>query len=758
MRLSIDSETAHAELTIVIQMTRAAKGAVSNLLNIQTSNFDRVVDEQGDLAAGEKVGGTRFQRFLVSLVESGKVNEGRLGGRTIRVLVGDEDFGSILQAMRQNRKTSVKNVVSLLSASSGHGLDADLKNRLANHAGKLGNQLLARGGHPKARSFAGLHAYLADKFVPEQRAARQDMIDNVIAGKLTPAMEQLDETSARMALEALATEKDIYDVLDDMKKRTNRVKRTDVNRAGDVLKELKSAEAHQTDTLQIRSLKAQVSDLSEQIRQGDDSPSLASELETAETELARLEGEAKFSFDTIKEHYISILEAHYEVLKGNDDALTFPASAYKKAETETTPGRRAASTTPPRSIMKRATTERPPEADAAKRVRFGFAETRKMKAEEGPLWDITRREDTLSLDEIETILSLSQLDHERLPTRLDKRLVKKLYGDLVATRERNGTDEQVQARTGRLLDDPIFVSRKRPPDTDTATEIHHIEDMIKDLNADSPADSRMILTVFQRLEKISGSRYQTAQHKKKASELLQSPLFSDMDKVEKNRNKLGAERPARTSEYFMEAARSGLDKARTILETSVLGDQHSTEEVLRLLESGDRGLRKATTVLGMISQDRWLKAENLSEGGKAVLQGTPEEWNAQADRLATIARAIEQAGFNEDVPGAFNQYGNTSGGSGNPFRRVAEQYPETDHQVRQWLAAGVNLSSELLSAFERGPVGGALLTDDEMKSLEDRVTAFSDKTARTTKFWSGPSEMDFPQDPDDYMKAPDQAT
>ena len=171
-----------------------------------------------------------------------------------------------------------------------------------------------------------------------------------------------------------------------------------------------------------------------------------------------------------------------------------------------------------------------------------------------------------------------------------------------------------------------------------------------------------------------------------------------------------------------DAARKGVKAAGDNVAANVLGDNNSTEDVRRVLTSGDGGIRRATTALNNIS--RHLKPETLPSG---ELQGTVEQWSRQTAAVAGLAGRVAAAQFNENVRGDFTQYGTTQN---NPFEQVAGYFPELDHGVRNWLAQGINLTHQLLAAQERAMTGQSPLSDAELDELQQRVDDFTDSRAR----------------------------
>ena len=171
-----------------------------------------------------------------------------------------------------------------------------------------------------------------------------------------------------------------------------------------------------------------------------------------------------------------------------------------------------------------------------------------------------------------------------------------------------------------------------------------------------------------------------------------------------------------------EAARKGVDASRNNVATQVLGENNSMEDARRVLTSGDGGIRRATTALTNVS--RHLKPETLPA---QELQGTAEQWSRQTGLVAGLANRVAAAEFNENIKGDFTQYGTTQN---NPFEQVVEYFPEFDHGVRNWLAEGIDLTGQLLSAQERATTGQPPLTDAELDDLQQRVDRFTDSQAR----------------------------
>ena len=181
---------------------------------------------------------------------------------------------------------------------------------------------------------------------------------------------------------------------------------------------------------------------------------------------------------------------------------------------------------------------------------------------------------------------------------------------------------------------------------------------------------------------------------------------------------------------LLAAARRGIDGARTNLAEicSDLNSANSAEDCLRMLRSGDGGLRRGTTALHNIQST--LKPENLPP---EALVGTTEQWRTQSARVTGMAGQLASACFNDDLGANFTQYGN----SDNPFSKVVADFPVLDRPVRIWLTEGLDLADKLLQAQERAGQGQPPLDAEELDGLQRRVDAFADSAARLTpQDWS----------------------
>ncbi len=185
---------------------------------------------------------------------------------------------------------------------------------------------------------------------------------------------------------------------------------------------------------------------------------------------------------------------------------------------------------------------------------------------------------------------------------------------------------------------------------------------------------------------------------------------------------LSAPTPADMTVLFAQSARQGIDATKNILNQQVVGEQHDTAAVLNLLVGGDGGLRRAMTALLNICKH--LKPE---QSPPESLPGTPEQWRAQTEAISQMAQQIGRAEFSENVQGEFTQYGTPSN---NPFTAVADRYPQLDHSVRNWLAEGVDLLDQLLTAQERAGKGLPPLTSKELAELKEQVEKFTNPGLR----------------------------
>ncbi len=165
------------------------------------------------------------------------------------------------------------------------------------------------------------------------------------------------------------------------------------------------------------------------------------------------------------------------------------------------------------------------------------------------------------------------------------------------------------------------------------------------------------------------------------------------------------------------AARGGINATRTNLNEKILGEKHTTQDVLRLLAGGDTGIRRAATAAENIKSQ--FKPQQLAPED---LNGAPQQWAQQSQNISQMASQIGTARFSEDLNGRFLDYGTS--GTANPFNAVAEHHPQQDHPVRNWLANGVGLLSDLLSAQERALDGQPPLSESEIADLKERVDNF----------------------------------
>ncbi|MDE0155272.1 MAG: hypothetical protein OXS28_06705 [Gammaproteobacteria bacterium] len=186
---------------------------------------------------------------------------------------------------------------------------------------------------------------------------------------------------------------------------------------------------------------------------------------------------------------------------------------------------------------------------------------------------------------------------------------------------------------------------------------------------------------------------------------------------------------------FIEAARDGIDAARDILENRILdrdGNTHSIDEVAALLNAGDGGLRRLTTALRTLSAGL-VRPQDLPAATLNGLRGPGDpdavrQWTEQSDKIKQLAATIDAASYNEDVPGAFTQFGTT--GDHAAYRPVREKFPQHDQGVRAWLKRGHELTERLLVAQEGAGKGARPLDEAQMAELQQAVREFAGAAGR----------------------------
>lgn len=195
---------------------------------------------------------------------------------------------------------------------------------------------------------------------------------------------------------------------------------------------------------------------------------------------------------------------------------------------------------------------------------------------------------------------------------------------------------------------------------------------------------------------------------------------------------LYATRQEKDFRLWAEPSRTDLDASKRILKDSILGEEHSASEVLARLSGGDKGIRRGVTAIANLKN---IKPHHLSP---RILNGTRAQWQTQTERIVRMAEQVEQATFNKDLTGGYRQYGTTN----NPFKDVAENHPELDHAVREWLADGIDLADRLLTAQLGAVDGKPPLTETEMEQLQRDIDAFANPGGRSPLFAAGVSLQD----------------
>ena len=151
--------------------------SISNLLRAQQTGFRDTVDEHGKLIRNTQLGGLKSR--LVSLVGQGTVKPGSIAGRTIKLVVGKQNFENIFRQLQANADSSVRNVLTAFAKMETKGLDPDLRNAVAV---RIHQRLGSRRTGFTARKFASVHNAIKDTLIPERLAARQALITSIEGG------------------------------------------------------------------------------------------------------------------------------------------------------------------------------------------------------------------------------------------------------------------------------------------------------------------------------------------------------------------------------------------------------------------------------------------------------------------------------------------------------------------------------------------------------------------------------------------------
>ena len=170
---------------------------------------------------------------------------------------------------------------------------------------------------------------------------------------------------------------------------------------------------------------------------------------------------------------------------------------------------------------------------------------------------------------------------------------------------------------------------------------------------------------------------------------------------------------------LIDVARSGIAAAMSNI-VEGLAEEKSSAEVKSFLESGDKGIRRATTAIYNLSDV--LSFDHLSAEKKAKMPAESlETLERQSMQIKEMAKDIGAARFRDGTRN-FNQLGTTAN---NGYAEMMKMHPQQDQAMRAWIRNGIHLGSELINAQSQIMLKGKTQSDDYLKDLQDRVNIFA---------------------------------
>ena len=169
---------------------------------------------------------------------------------------------------------------------------------------------------------------------------------------------------------------------------------------------------------------------------------------------------------------------------------------------------------------------------------------------------------------------------------------------------------------------------------------------------------------------------------------------------------------------LIEVATSGILAAKDNAATGLAASK-SSGEVASFFNSGDKGIRRATTALQNIATKASFESLSGAERQKIPAESL-ETLKNQSTQISQMANTILKSTFLDGTQD-LTQYGTGSKG----YTEALEKHPEQDHAIRAWVQNGLNLGTELINTQEQILSQGRVQSESYLSGLQSRVNVFA---------------------------------
>ena len=169
---------------------------------------------------------------------------------------------------------------------------------------------------------------------------------------------------------------------------------------------------------------------------------------------------------------------------------------------------------------------------------------------------------------------------------------------------------------------------------------------------------------------------------------------------------------------LIEVATSGILAAKENAATGLAASK-SSSEVASFFNSGDKGIRRATTALQNIATKASFESLSDAERQKIPAESL-ETLKNQSTQISQMANTILKSTFLDGTQD-LTQYGTGSKG----YTEALEKHPEQDQAIRAWVQNGLNLGAELINTQEQILSQGRGQSESYISDLQSRVNVFA---------------------------------
>ena len=169
---------------------------------------------------------------------------------------------------------------------------------------------------------------------------------------------------------------------------------------------------------------------------------------------------------------------------------------------------------------------------------------------------------------------------------------------------------------------------------------------------------------------------------------------------------------------LIEVATSGISAAKENATTGLAASK-SSSEVASFFNSGDKGIRRATTALQNIATKASFESLSDVERQKIPAESLGTLKN-QSTQISQMANTILKSTFLDGTQD-LTQYGTGSKG----YTEALEKHPDQDQAIRAWVQSGLNLGAELINTQEQILSQGRVQSESYLSDLQSRVNVFA---------------------------------